>query len=994
MRKALLWGTASTAAVTLCLVSAPAAAQTTAAAHSASPQEAPSIAAINVETPVPAQSPDTAVQPAATEAANKEVVVTGFRSSLQKALTLKRSAVGVRDSIVAEDIGKFPEQNVAESLQRIPGVFMSRDGASNEGQRISIRGLGSQYSVTTINGAPVRTTSSSNVGGASRDFNFDVFPSELFGRVDVYKTPLASLEEGGIGGNVDLQTPRPFDSSDRVIRYTATGQYNTTSKKVSPRGSLLLSDTWGNFGVLVGVAFAKNENVRSGFQSTGGYNSSNIGDNNFIPAAQRPPGTPLGPFSFALDFDSPRANLGGLTRTQVENAFMPRFFRAYTSDNQRQRIGATASVQYKNDALDISIDGIHANLKDRRDEFTFGVPVRNSRTNNRNALPGRTGNSGLVPIDVRIDENNNLYGTFGNTNYFAESYFYDAETKFNYIIGRAAWNMSSALRLYGQVNYSRSVAEYSGNRILANIYSVDTTYDPTENRVYPSITSPIDFTNVANFRASGNNDPGLLFQLNQEVDRQKTGRLVLDYSPPAFGALELHAKLGGSYVSTVKDAELRDGSSLASTGQLPGGGTFRQLDIYSFMQPKLQGGSIPDGGNNLFPSNWATFPRSFVMNTLDANGFSAAAPLRTDSSFRAEEVVKSAFFEVDGKLSLGERELRANAGIRYSNTKTIIDNATLVAGVFTPNHREGGYKHWLPSVSLALDAFKDVVVRGSAGKTITRASLSNIAGATRIPNIFEAGAVAGNPDLLPQVATQYDAGVEWYFAPGGLLSVGAFKKTLKGTTQAQNVVVPFSSLGLPDTALSTIFRDANGNLDPNLPITLSTFFNSGTIKLSGLEFAYQQNFRFLPKPLDGLGALVSYTRIKPTGTDYITTDGQTFKVYQIPKYSYSITGFYEKGPFALRASYNYRDRSIIELNNNGTNLQRWSGDQGFLDGTVSYKINPAIELRLDVLNITNTLIRDYFEDPRGGANGEGGGSRLDNALYNGRTIAFGIRGRF
>jgi len=145
--------------------------------------------------------------PGASQDTVDEVVVTGFRSSLQKSLGLKKDAIVVRDSIVAEDIGKFPEANVAEALQRIPGVYLSRDGASNEGQRISIRGLGSDYNVTTINGAPVRTTSSSNVGGSSRDFNYDVFASELFGRVDFYKTPLAELEEGGIGGVVDLQTP-------------------------------------------------------------------------------------------------------------------------------------------------------------------------------------------------------------------------------------------------------------------------------------------------------------------------------------------------------------------------------------------------------------------------------------------------------------------------------------------------------------------------------------------------------------------------------------------------------------------------------------------------------------------------------------------------------------------------------------------------------------------------------------------------------------------
>ena len=139
----------------------------------------------------PAQT--TAPAAAATVPEVNTVVVTGFRSSLQKALNLKMQAIGVRDSIVAEDIGKFPEANVAESLQRVPGVILNRDESSAEGQRISIRGLPTEYSVTTLNGAPVNTTSTSTIGSAARGFNYDVFASELFGRVDFYKSPLAEL---------------------------------------------------------------------------------------------------------------------------------------------------------------------------------------------------------------------------------------------------------------------------------------------------------------------------------------------------------------------------------------------------------------------------------------------------------------------------------------------------------------------------------------------------------------------------------------------------------------------------------------------------------------------------------------------------------------------------------------------------------------------------------------------------------------------------------
>jgi hypothetical protein len=236
------------------------------------------------------------------------VLVTGFRSSLQKALNLKQQAIGVRDSIVAEDIGKFPEANIAESLQRVPGVILVRDESSGEGQRISIRGLLTAYSVTTLNGAPVNATSTSGIGGAARGFNYNVFASELFGRVDFYKTPLAELTEGGLGGVVDLQSPRPFDNPKGAVRYGATASYNTTSKKIDPMGFALMSKTWGQWGLLVGGSHSGGTNNRSGFEAGGGYNSSALGSQ-----------TPVrGNFALALDYNDPRANLSGYTREQVD----------------------------------------------------------------------------------------------------------------------------------------------------------------------------------------------------------------------------------------------------------------------------------------------------------------------------------------------------------------------------------------------------------------------------------------------------------------------------------------------------------------------------------------------------------------------------------------------------------------------------------------------------------------------------------------------------
>lgn len=936
-------------------------------------------------TSTPAQAPS----PPGSESGLEEVVVTGFRQSLAEGIELKREAVGVRDSIVAEDIGKFPEQNVAESLQRIPGVFLSRDGASNEGQRISIRGLGSQYSVTTINGAPVRTTSSQNVGSSTRDFNFDVFPSELFGRVDIYKSPQASLEEGGIAGNVDLQTPRPFDSGQRVIRYGGSYNYNSQSEEWTPRGSFLVSDTWGNFGALLGVAYARNINERSGFQSTGSYNTSALGSRPYLGPQ---PSNTTGPFQFQLNFDDPRANLGGLTRQQVENAYLPRFWRVFTSNNERERLGTVASLQFKNDRLDISLDGIFSKLEDSPDEFTFGVPVRNSRTApGSTAQPGVGTNSGLVPVDVRIDQYNNLYGTFANASYFGESFYRDSETEFQYGILRGAYDLTDTLKISAQLNASESDAEYSENRILYNLYGVTSTFDPTGDVSYPSITTPVDVTNPRNYSA-----PDLGFALNREIDRQATGRMQLEWDAGEFAGVDWSTLFGVSRVATTKRIQRQDGSAIAKARTLPTGGTFATLDVFSYMNPFVQFGGLENGGNPNYPSQFATFPRSFVMDFLDANGANEAAPVRLNQAFKAEETVSSAYFELNGTVDIAGHELRSNVGVRYADTDIVIDNYFSVGnGQFAPQEVAGGYDNWLPSLSLAFDVAPDLVARLSAGKTITRAALSNIASGTLVPNIFNADITVGNPNLEPQISTQVDAGLEWYFAQGGLLSGGVFKKKLKGTATAVIDLVTLGSTGLPDSAFNALALGfPGGDIPDDFLLRRTSYINQGTVDLEGLELAYQQTFNFLPAPFDGFGTLLSYTRIDTEGNPFVTSEGRVISVAVVPETSYSLTGYYEKGPFAVRASYNYRGESGIQngTTNTGNDQIPMQSELGFLDASISYRFSDALEFRVDALNLTNENTYLYYVDPDGPSGN--GNSRRDNSFFNGRTFSLGIRGGF
>lgn len=990
------FGSTSASALAVALLATPAVAQTNLStppgANPAPTEQAP--AAQSAPAAPPASDAPTAPTTVEADAADagqssEDIVVTGFRRSLAEGLALKREAIGVRDSIVAEDIGKFPEANVADSLQRIPGVILSRDGASNEGQRISIRGLGSEFTVTTINMAPVRATSSLNVGTSARDFNYDIFPSELFGRVDVYKTPLANLEEGGIGGNVDLQTPRPFDSKGRVIRYTAQANYNTQSKEWGPRGSLLLSDTIGNFGALIGVAYSRTVNERSGFQSTGGYNSSEIGSRGY----RNPPGSPrplVGPFEFQLDLDNPLANFGGLTRDQVANGYLPRFYRVFASNNERERLGLVGSLQYKSDRLDISLDGIYSKLTDQTDEVTFGVAVRNSRTvPGTTSLPGRGTNSGLIPLDVQLDQYNNLYGTFGNSSLVTESFFRDGETEFRYGILRAAWDVSDTVKLSAQGNMSDSRAYLSQNRLVSNIYGVTTTFDPTEDVTYPTISSPVDFTDPRNFA-----DPSLGFGDTHETDQQRNVRAVLDWTVLDDGDRLFALKFGGSYVSTTKEISRRDGSALASTRTLPGGGTFRTIDVFANMDPYIQFGSLQNGGNSGFPSQFATFSRDFVMNTLDANGANRLAPVLLNGSFEAEEAIATGFFEANFKMPLFGSELRGNVGMRYSDTRTIINNfVSAGAGRFEPAERRGGYDNWLPSASLAFDVTPKLTVRASAGRTITRNALSTIAGSTVVPNVFNPDVTVGNPDLLPQLSDQYDLVGEWYFAPGGLISVGVFQKNIQNRPFAFQDFVSFGSLGLPASAFNaTSLGFPDGVIPADFQIRRTLTVNQGELNLRGLEVAYQQNFTFLPQPFDGLGVTSSFTYIDQEGGDFVTSRGTSTSISFVPEYSYSITGFYEKGPFSLRGSYNYRAKTGTSFNNLGNDQIAYFAPQGYLDGTVSYRLNDFIELRIDALNITNVNTYTYYENPD---EADGNGlSRRDNSFFNGTTLSFGIRGKF
>jgi TonB-dependent receptor len=904
----------------------------------------------------------------------QQVVVTGFRSSLEKALLLKQQAIGIRDSIVAEDIGKFPEQNVADALVRLPGVEVIKDGASNEGQRIQMRGLGSEYTVTTFNGAPVRATSAGNIGGASRDFNYDIFASELFGRVDVYKTPLAELEEGGVAGAVDMQTPHPFDYKGRVIRYQTAVMQNSRSGLKSPRGFVLFSNTWGNWGFLAGVTRSRAKNANAGFDSTGTYNSTNQRLNS-------------GSFNYAYNLTDPTANYSGVTLDQLRDANLPRFFRVTTGQNLRDRLGFNTALQYKAATWDVSWDTLYSKLQDDNKNNYINFPIRDS-----------TAANALIPRGVTVDANNNLQGSLANVQHSSNSLTSKSETDFRYHNLSGRWRVTPSLRLSGQAGVNRSVAWRSDATLSADsgTAALDTrnviTFSTTDDAIFPQLKTDRNLLDPTMYRTFGYTG-----SYRTETDRQQVLKGNLEYDYRVWD-VKARFKTGLSRVKSTKEAlsytatNLLNGLSLPS-GKLFGDATATAAEKAAFAQQflvpnDLKYVSIPNNP----PTDFMVFDKSFVYGKLDALNANRASALNKGGSFTAVETVTAAYVQSDLEKEVFGRVLRVNAGVRYARTDTGIDNYVQVQGAYQPAHQEGSYHNVMPSLSLAYDLTDSLVWRASAGKTITRSSISLIARSYAVPGAGDLIVNAGNPNLKPQQSNSLDTALEWYFEKGSVLALSAFQKKIKDRPVSGFEFVPFNTLGLPKELFTANIQNQL-TLDPATPVQINRWRNADAFKVRGLELAYQQSYRKLPYPFNNLGSIVSVTRIDTAGFKAVY-QGQSYELPIIPKQTYALTAFYEEGPLALRTSYNHKsafaNQNAPQINPLG--YQRWFNARGYLDASASYKINSMLELRLDGSNLTNQRTYETLRHFYGKYGDEN--SRIASANLAGRNYTLSLRGSF
>ena len=357
----------------------------------------------------------------------EEVVVTGFRESLNLALTEKRDAIGAVDAIVAEDIADFPDLNLAESIQRIPGVAIARD--AGEGRQISVRGLSPEFTRVRLNGIEAMSANGGTdaAGGTNRTrgFDFNTFASELFNSITVHKSASADIEEGSLGATVDLRTARPFDYDGLTFVVSGQGQYNDLSEEVSPRASMLLSNTWGDgtFGALVSAAYTDRSLIDEGSSTVRWGQASANG--NFNPAS---------------------AGAGGYTIGQLNSAFVPRIPRYDYYEHNQERIGITASLQWApSDRFGLNLDTAYAEFKADRSEIFLESPNFSAAAN------------GITVQDAVIDANNTMvYGVFNNVDIRSEQRYDELKTEFKQVTLDGTFEFTDRLRATGLVGHSEA----------------------------------------------------------------------------------------------------------------------------------------------------------------------------------------------------------------------------------------------------------------------------------------------------------------------------------------------------------------------------------------------------------------------------------------------------------------------------------------------------------------------------------------------------------
>lgn len=942
--------------------------------------------------------------------ASETVVVTGLRAALESALNKKREDNGIVDVIKAEDIAKFPDTNLAESLQRIPGVVIDRD--AGEGRNITVRGLGLDFTRVRINGieALATTGGTDSSGGAnrSRGFDFNVFAAELFNSITVRKSSSADVDEGSLGATVDLQTSRPFDFKGFKATASVQGRYNDLSQKTDPRLAFLLSNTFADrkLGVLISGAYSKRQLYEEGFStvrwdngpSSGGWcaptgvtaNPSNSTATTCGPAAQgvnRLTGTP--------------ANIAAYNAASDPNNFHPRLPRYGRLTHDQDRLGLTGAVQYKPmEGTLLTLDLMYAKLKATRQE-DFLEAISFSRT------AGQGGKPQTSVVDTAYGANGALlYGIYNGVDIRAESRFDELSTTFTQPVLTLEQDFSDTFRMKASIGRADSKfrnpvqTTTTLDALNVNGYGIDF----RGNDRLPKITYPFDPMQAGGALtivgvpqvASGTQPTTVTNTTTSEIRIRPQGSdnrndvAHVDFTWDAIPD-KVSVKAGADYkkfeFSTYEFRRVNQndtifappaGTSVASlTTTITGFGNGLSLPagaITGWVIPNLNAiAAAYDIYCNCIKSGPAGGPGDFTLSST-TNGNARG------NNRSVTETDTGGFLMAEFNDKLWGVPLRGNFGARYVKTKQVAQGYQATGGA-TDVTVTNSYDDWLPAVNVAANVTKDFIVRFAAAKVMARPQLGNLNPGGSIATTGTLSITSGNPLLAPFRAKTFDSSFEWYFDKNAYLGLGLFQKNISTYIQSLRTNIAYKATGLPLSLLP-----ANFTGDEVFQVT--TPINTQGGKLKGFELNYQQPFTFLPSWGKNFGTLLNYTQVRskiaylvsPTSATTITDD-----LLNLSPKSWNATLYYDDGKFSARVSGSYRMGFLQRVPGQNNNDVEGKNSTVNVDLSVSYKINDQLEATFEGVNLTNRPNDQFISR-----------ARNSNVVYNvtGREYLAGFRYKF
>ncbi|MAZ86699.1 MAG: TonB-dependent receptor [Cellvibrionaceae bacterium] len=865
----------------------------------------------------------------------EEVSVTGIRGSLKRAMDVKRDAVGVVDAIAAEDIGKFPDQNVAESLQRIPGVSIDRSGG--EGQYVTVRGLGPQFNTVLVNGRQVATE---NEG---REFSFDTLAAELISGADIYKSPTAAMQEGSIGATINVKTARPLD----LDGFTAAGSikevYDDLTGEASPNYSGLISNRFADdtIGVLLSLSHQERE-----------------AQNNIIETRYYRPGQDL-------------TTQNGKTFNDV---YIPQNYDVMVDEQERERTSGTVVLQFApNDDLTITADAMYSKFEVDSETHALGHWFTDSNI-----------------IDAEVGANNTISyldsANTGATDFIRRSYSRDTETKGFGL--NVEWQVNDTLS--ANIDFATSEAEdKSGGKIPFTVIGYNNAYQ-WDARGDDQGSISIDggqaaLLNASAGRAHYNERNGW-----DREDELTEFKIDMEWTPDSQTLKSV--KYGAYYQDRTKDNQRKFASDC---GFYCGYGTDVPDELLSVYNADDFFSGVPDQWLTYDPEAYfdylATGGVAALQAASDALGenrdiaaeYAALGidnPSTAADKFKVEEEILSFYLDMTFEGEIVDLPWQLNLGVRYTQTDsklggftTELSDLTAIPGdpsdlneVYdedgTDVSASNDYTNVLPSMNLRLDLRDDMLVRFGFSKTLTRPTMDSLVPATVItvsrPDTLAAN--GGNPDLKPFVSTNLDLSYEWYYAEGSYFSAAVFTKEVDDFISGQ-VGTETYNLDSGDYDFS-VLRPQNGE----------------EATIDGLELAWTHVWD------SGFGIQANATFVDSDAEVDPSDPSKSFGLEGLGD-SQNIVVFYEKGPLQARIAYNNRDDFLQNVvNPRGGTEPLFTEEYSQWDASASYDITDQLTIFLEGVNITNEETRRH--------------GRFSNQLIsleeNGARYALGIRASF